>query len=338
MKLNRLALLSVALLASSIFQLMAWGHTGVAAEEKRETGCGALRFTYDTSLGHTIVCDDVPQHEILPNEPYWQAHPAYTKIQFSGYPFPNSFGLGPTIYIFPIDDVQGGYRSPFLGEQEDLWLKEVNALEAVLRDRPTWTPPTWEVGEQMPTVPLLPLINAGNIYLAKQQYMSFRNGSGVRYLAQITQDASPPSQEDTFYIFEGISEKHALYNKREYITAIFPAFLAAPQVATTNASSTEQARLIANMLERAESGDFNPDLRLLDDMVASFQVAYPLPPHSFPEDAQPGMPGSGAGNALSFYATALLMAALMAIGGGAALRTGAASGRSRAQEEERPGV
>ncbi|MDQ5822588.1 MAG: hypothetical protein M3441_00050 [Chloroflexota bacterium] len=319
MKLNKLMALATILPASLLLQLPALSYTSFAEGEKRETGCGVLRFTYDTALGHTIVCDDVPEHQILPGEPYWQAHPKYMKIQFSGYPYPGGFGLGPTIYVFPIFDVEGVYRSPFPVGQEDLWLREINDLEAVLRDRPTWTPPTWQPGQPVTRPPLLPLINAANVYLAKQEYIRFSNGSGVRYLAQITQDASPPTKENTFYIFEGIG-KDSFIGPRVFISAVFPAFLATPPVAPANESVEEQARIVADALERAESGSFNPDLRLLDELVASFKVSWPRPTHWSPPESLIGMPDSGSGDGPKGYVVVLLTVALITLALGTKLR------------------
>lgn len=311
MNLRKLTMLSVTSLACLIFQVLAGTQAGIAAGEKVETGCGVLRFTYDTALGHTIVCEDIARHQVLPNEPYWQANPAYRKIQFSGYPFPASFGLGPTIYTIPIDRTgEGvGYDSPYAPGEEDLWLKEVNALEAVLRDRPTWTSPTWQGGHPLTSPPLLPVINAGNIFLAKQKYISFANGSGVLYLAQITQEASLPSRANTFYIFQGISDKGP-----QYISAVFPAFLAIPPQPPTGASFEAQAQMAASELERAKSSAFNPDLQLIEEMVASFQVVYPLP-----TDLYPVMPIAGTGDVQGPSVSLLLMVALITVAVGVAL-------------------
>lgn len=297
------------------------------AQEERDTGCTPLSFRYDTYLGHTVVCEYVPEQQALPGGPYWQAHPAHLKLQFSGYPFPNSFGLGPTIYVFPVRD---SYRSLFPGQQGDPWLEQVNALQAVLRDRPIWPPPAWEVGKPMATPPLLPLINAGNIYLAKQKYIRFGSGSGVRYLAQVAQEAVVPSQRDTFYIFQGITDEEPpyedpAYGERIYITAVFPAFLAAPPVAQ-NTGFEAQAKLITGELERAETAAFNPDLRLLDNLVSSFEVRYPLPLVDGPGLIdEPGMPGSGAGSMLDRYAAAFLILIFSTVVIGSALRVSSRS-------------
>ncbi len=322
MKALRITLHYVTSFVALILLLQTDNPMSAASGEERDAGCTPLSFTYDTYLGHTVVCDYVPEQHVLPGKPYWEAHPAYLKLQFSGYPFPNSLGLGPTIYVFPVHD---SYSSLFPGRQDDPWLEQVHALQAILRDRPAWTAPAWQAGQPMTNPPLLPLINASNIYLAKQKYMSFGSGSGVRYLAQVSQGTVPPSQSDTFYIFQGITDEdppyeYPTYGKRIHITAVFPAFLAEPPGVPPNVDFAAQAQLTTNALERTDGAAFNPDLRMLDNLVASFKIAYPLPLADGPGLIdEPGMPDSGATGIPDPYIT-LLMLALCTVAAGIALR------------------
>ncbi|HEX9990661.1 MAG TPA: hypothetical protein VGE45_19555 [Chloroflexia bacterium] len=272
-----------------------------------------LDFAEDKSLGHTIVFESVSEKSIGPNEPYWEAHPCMLKYQFSGYPYPNALGLGPTIYVIPVRDT---YASLYPHETYDSWLGKVQALRDVLSKRPAWQPPTWQSGEVVPTAPLLPVVNAANVYLAGQKYMSFRNGSGVRYISEITQDASAPSRDDTSYMFQGIVEtdyqgRHYSY----YISAVFPAWLAQPTAYPSSTDNATLAQLLTKELGEARPAGFNPDLDKLDRLVSSFAILYPLPLAD-----PPGMPDAGSGSMVGPAGAAAFITVLALLVAGMALR------------------
>ena len=273
---------------------------------------GGIGYVSDKTLGHTVVYEDVAEKSVSSNQAYWEAHPCFRKYQFSGYPYPNPFGLGPTIYFYPVRD---SYQSLYPTEAGDSWLAQVESLRTVLRDRPSWQPPTWRSGEKLATAPLLPVINAATVYLARQKYVNFPAGVGVSYIGQVTQEPRPPSQNDTFFIFQGITEKDE-FGYQFYISAIFPVFLASSAAPVGGSDPYEDARLIADELQKADNASFNVDLTILDTLVGSFRRYAGMP---YADDPLHGMPDSGVGSFIDVIKLLLVMV-LVLLSAGVVLR------------------
>ncbi|HEX8598511.1 MAG TPA: hypothetical protein VF952_08350 [Chloroflexia bacterium] len=280
------------------------------AAQSSDTACGdhpVLYFQHDKSLGHNMMAETVPEKSVSPDEPWWTAHPCHYKYRFNGYPLPNAYEMGPAIYVFPM---RSSYQSLYPHDPDDVWLREVNDLRTTLRDRPTWKPPTWQNGETITSPSLLPPINAANIYLARQKYITLPDGAGVRYISNLGQDPSPPSPDNTFYMFQGLLEDK-VYGRHYYVSVVFPVFLSNPP--TPGAVGMDENRLITDALERAGNADFNVDLARLDQMVASFELLSP-------GNIVPLIPISRTGAALTPLILSFLAAAFVLLAGGAALR------------------
>ena len=303
----------------SIFGLLAWlalafqpGHAKAA--QGSDTGCPSyspLRFEQDASLSSAVVSDAVPEKRVSADEPWWTAYPCHFRYRFSYYPHPNASEMGPAIYLFP---VRSSYLSLYPPASTDFWLPEVNDLRATLSARPTWNAPTWKTGETPITPPLLPTINAANVYLARQKYVTLPDGAGVSYISYITQDVSAPSPEDTFYMFQGLLTDK-VNGGHYYVSAVFPVFLSAPPAFTpaSGDSATTDVKFIADALSNASDADFNVDLSRLDKVVSSIVLEPSLPANT------PNMPATG-GNVLDSFVAAILAAVLTLLAGGAALR------------------
>jgi hypothetical protein len=303
-----------------MFGLLAWlalafqpGHAQAA--QGSNTDCPSsplLRFEQDALLGHTVVSEAVPEMSLSTDSGLWTAHPCYFAYRFIGYPYPNAYDRGQAIYLFP---VRSSYQSLYPPGSEDMWLARVNDLRATLSARPTWKPPTWQAGEMLSSPPLLPPINAANIYLAKQRYITLPDGAGVRYISYITQDVSAPSPEDTFYMFQGLLDDK-VNGRQYYVSAVFPVFLSSPPAFTPAGDDSYMVyvRQMIDALGNADNADFNVDLSRLDKVVSSI-VLVPSPSSSIP-----GMPATGGGNLLGPFIAAILAAVFTMLAGGAALR------------------
>ncbi|HEX8219931.1 MAG TPA: hypothetical protein VF914_12075 [Chloroflexia bacterium] len=302
----------------SIFGLLAWLALALQpgqaqAAQGSDTGCpgySPLRFEQDASLSSAVVTDAVPEERVSTDEPWWAAYPCHFRYRFSYYPHPNASEMGPAIYLFP---VRSDYQSLYPPGSQDMWLARVNDLRATLSARPTWKPPTWQPGEMLSSPPLLPPVNAANIYLAKQRYITLPDGAGVRYISYITQDVSAPSPDSTFYMFQGLLDDK-VNGRQYYVSAVFPVFLSSPPAFTPagDDSYMVHVRQMVDALGNAGNADFNVDLSRLDKVVSSIEL---VPPAS----NTPGMPGTG-GNALDSLAASILAVVFAMLAGGAALR------------------
>lgn len=264
------------------------------ADECNRYDFAPIGYSASKTLGHTVTSEFVPESIVTTDSGVWLAHPCLEKHQFSGYPYPSEFGLGPTIYFYPLKDSYA-YLNP--ADPIDHWSGEVEALRAALKDRPMWQPPTWGNGVQLTSAPLLPFVNAATIYLARQKYVKFPAGEGISYLGQVSQEADPPNQNDTFFIFQGITHKDE-YGLQYYISAIFPVFLSSPPAPVGGTDPFAENQSVGNALAAAKSTDFNLDLTILDDLVGSFMI-YPGMPMADGGDGGPGLPVSGAASFVS---------------------------------------
>ena len=54
-------------------------------------------------------------------------------------------------------------------------------------------------------LPLLPLINASQVFHAQEEYLDFQNGGGIRYISHYSQDMSPVTNQNIFNTFQGLT-------------------------------------------------------------------------------------------------------------------------------------
>jgi hypothetical protein len=123
---------------------------------------------------------------------------------------------------------------------------------------------------------MLPPSNALQVFRAQVEYLSFANGSGVRYLTQMAQGYSPVNNEEMFYTFQGLTG-----DGTQYVTLYYP--VALPDLPATPAmSQVEFANLVESwdvylpqtvqMIDTQPAAAFIPDLALLDELVRSITI------------------------------------------------------------------
>jgi hypothetical protein len=191
-----------------------------------------------------------------PDGPYWETHPEYVSISLDGYPLSQT-ALQPVIGVYPVAD----YRR--LSDQAG---KVLDNLGDVLSRKPA--------DERQ--MPLLPLINAGQVFHSNVQYLDFQNGSGVRYLAVLAQYPAPVNNEDLFYTYQGLTSDGS-----HFVSVILPVSQASLPM-SANALAVSELEAIAkdpayygNMAARLNAlpdGEFTPDLVKLDGLVASLAI------------------------------------------------------------------
>lgn len=191
------------------------------------------------------------------NSAYWSIYPQHLNVALAGYPLSDTF-FKPEILVFPVDE----YRrvSSYAGE-------EIDSLITLLEARPA----------DARKFPFLPLINAGQVFHTRVEYLDFQNGSGVRYLAMFAQSPDPVTSQNLTYIYQGLTA-----DGRHYVSVILP--VGHPSLpASPNALPVEELQAIAEDNEnyRAETaaalaaqpeGTFIPELSKLDALIASIEV------------------------------------------------------------------
>jgi hypothetical protein len=125
--------------------------------------------------------------------------------------------------------------------------------------------------------PVLPLINAAQVFRSQVRYLDFQNGSGVRFITQYRQDPAPVTDEEIFYTFQDLTEDSAYY-----VVAPFPLSTDVLPDTLDFESQTfrefehknyeEYLKEQVGMLEALPSGQFEPDLAMLDQIVTSMEI------------------------------------------------------------------
>lgn len=102
---------------------------------------------------------------------------------------------------------------------------------------------------------VLPPIESIQVFWSQIRYLAFADGAGVRFVTRYAMEASPTTNENIFYTFQGLTS-----DGRYYIAVFYP--VTARGLPETAAISTT-----TNFLNRLASAGITPDLAKLDDMI-----------------------------------------------------------------------
>jgi hypothetical protein len=270
-----LALVALALLVSPAVGGTATarpaGETRSAIFATRQTSHEGISLTFDTALASSVWGESRPRN-VDPDGPFWENLPAHVRFLFNGYPAPREFWT-PNLSVFPVRE---------LLRDHPLVERDVAELRTVLQRRPNLRARyalslSDRQGADPP--PYVPAINAGQIVTVKPEYVSFGNGSGVRYLTTLAQDLSAIESTELLYVYQGLSSDGS-----RYLSVIVPvstsvAFDPAP---VGDVDTLAYNRRMADRLDKAAASSFTPNLSLLDGMVRSVRIgAAPAVPTSY---------------------------------------------------------
>lgn len=221
----------------------------------------SLAFTVEFCLPSAISTDFshnlIPENPSTPDMPPWTINPDMIEITLMGYPVMNQYH-DPQVFIYPITDYIILYPDVAV---------TISELQILLSSQPI--EPT--------SIPFLPIYNAAQMMHAKVEYLTFRNGTGVRFITQYGQAALPINNLSAIYAFIGLTD-----DGQYLISATFPVNhplfvsdgMAEPPEGWAVFSENYQA-YIATMesnlfLQPPET--FTPNLSILDEMLSSFLI------------------------------------------------------------------
>ena len=146
--------------------------------------------------------------------------------------------------------------------------EEIAGLQALLTTRPA--APDNEI-------PLLPLINAAQVFHTQVKYLDFQNGKGVRFITHYSQDMRPIMNENIFYTFQGLT-----HDGKYYVAVNVPISAAGlsndsptEDWQTFNERYQDYLRETVSRLDALSSNDFEPNLEVLDAVVKSLAINAP---------------------------------------------------------------
>jgi hypothetical protein len=248
--------------------LRLWGNllegTILASDEPMTTvEFQGVRFAFPSSMAESVWPEIAASLPPMDSGTGWGGRPEHIRFTFARQSKPDAFQIGgvglsgyPQIFIYPAQEFST------MGE---LPKGKIEALQALLEKR---------LPAPENEIPLLPLINAAQVFHAQVQYIDFQNGSGVRFLTQYSQEVvGRLTNKNIFYTFQGLTR-----DGKYYVAAFFPITASGlrDEVVTEDWQSAK-AHLVEDIqrLESLSSQDFEPDLDLLDSLIKSLVIDTP---------------------------------------------------------------
>jgi hypothetical protein len=199
----------------------------------------------------------VPENPGSPGGPFWEAMPEHVLIALPSTQAAQTAPLN-GLAVYPVED----YRR--LNPQA---VEILDQLEDLLAQKPA----------DPERIPSLPVINTGQVFHTQLEYLDFRNGSGVRFLAVYSQAVDPITNRELVYVFQGLTA-----DGRQAVAAFLP--VSHPDlVDDPNALTPAELDVIYQDygaylegtvagLSEQPAGSFTPDLETLDALIASLLV------------------------------------------------------------------
>ena len=218
------------------------------------------QFEFPSSLAESVWPEIIAPLPPMDSGTGWGGRPEHIRFTFASHSKPDAFQIGgvglsghPQIFIYPVQEFSS------MGE---LPKGKIAALQALLETR---------LSAPENEIPLLPLINAAQVFHAQVQYLDFQNGSGVRFITQYSQEVvGRLTNKNIFYTFQGLTK-----DGKYYVAAFFPITASGlkDELAQEDWQSA-QAHLTEDIqhLESLSSKDFKPELRILDSIIESLEV------------------------------------------------------------------
>jgi len=136
-------------------------------------------------------------NEIKPREtadlgiPYL-AHPDYIYFKLQGYPLQGKL-FEPQISIYPVKEYT---------QINDSIQAVISNLQTVLAAKQT---------SPNEPIPFVPLQNANQDFHAQEKFLTFKNGTGIRFVTQFDQAPLPINNTSMFYTFQGLTTDGEYY-------------------------------------------------------------------------------------------------------------------------------
>jgi hypothetical protein len=220
-----------------------------------------VQFDFHSSLAESVWPEiGMP---LPPSEGGAWVRPEHIRFTFASQNKAGAFRVGrvgpvtyPQIFIYP---------TQVFSTMSEIAKAEIEALQTLLEDHPP--APEKEI-------PLLPLINAAQVFHAQVGYLDFQNGSGVRFITHYSQEVvGRLTKDNIFYTFQGLTR-----DGKYYVAAFFPITASGLRDEMVDEPwETAQAHLVEDIqyLDSLSAHEFEPDLDLLDAIVQSLIVDLP---------------------------------------------------------------
>lgn len=237
-----------------------------------------VSFSYDTSFASSVTGTTMPR-SVNPEGPYWAQYPEHISMQLNGFPNVGQFNEA-LVRIYPIAE--------YLSILPDLE-PEVTSLKSLIATRPNLRqrfPAAYPDGSNGNILPSLPPNGSVVVLDVKLDYLTFKSGSGIRYVAGYAQAVSPFSTDFLHYVYQGVTS-----DGKNLVTMTLPLDAVASTTRPPSPNASDEVILEYNRKEAARldalaPASYMPNLNQLDDLVRSITVSGTTPvvtTYTFPQ-------------------------------------------------------
>jgi hypothetical protein len=218
---------------------------------------GTTAVTVDVSgVAQNVTLEAVAAVAQRADGPWWEGMPQHTQLTLQGYPVANH-AYKPQIFVYPVKDLPVNENAAKIAQD----------LQSLLQSQ--------QAGDTLPKLPLEP--SATQVLHAQVKYLDFKNGKGVRYLAQYGNGFAPINNQLLHYTYQGLTS-----DGKYYVAVVLPVTLSS--LPADSQLSDELVKMIddkkypqyladtAAMLNQQAASAFAPNLSKLDALVQSIEV------------------------------------------------------------------
>jgi hypothetical protein len=220
--------------------------------------CNKVSLYLDPALASGYDCQTISEAS-GGDMPAFAVNPEFTEITLTGYSLPGSV-LGPKIDLFPVQR--------FVEILPDTVPGRVSDLQALIAGG----------APSADHLPILPILNAAQIFHAAYGVIPFVSGRGIRFLTMYGQDVGPVNNQAMVYTYQGLTS-----DGKFWVTVTLPAsnpILPADGSILPGGETWDQFSAnfstyivdIQNQLNAQAPGAYSPTLTALDALVASITV------------------------------------------------------------------
>ena len=227
---------------------------------------GRLTLEIPSSVANGASGKEYPRND-SEDAAYWDKTPGHLQVSLNDYYVLQGKLHQPQIYVYP--------AMPYVE-------LSTAAFESMHRLRNVMNPGASITADQLPTVPFF---NAAQVFASNIQAVSFKNGSGIRFLTEYAQYFAPVNNNELIYHFQGFTN-----DGEYYIIAIFPITvpvlaetsdaaavipqggIAYPDINNSNANFQGYYASITDLLNATSPEAFTPSISQLDALIQSMWV------------------------------------------------------------------
>jgi hypothetical protein len=220
--------------------------------------CNNTSLFLDPALGSGYECQNIAESNGA-DLPYFDIHPEYTEVSLKNYQLTGTIPT-PRIAVFTVQLYS--ILSP------DILPVRVADLQVLISNGKV----------SFEELPLLPLINAAQMFYVQTAVIEFGNGKGIRYITQYAKGITPINNQELFYTFQGLTAdgQYWISVVLPISTPIVPGDGTTPPAGHSMESFTNNyLTYIADataQLNTQTPASFTPSITMLDALIRSIVV------------------------------------------------------------------